>query len=197
MNDFWNKRYSTKEFAYGEAPNQFVLEELGKLKPGNVLFPAEGEGRNAVYAATQGWEVTAFDPSKEGKKKADFLASKHNLDIDYQIAGYEHVDFEKESFDCIVLVFAHMPPSKRNEWHKKLSSFLKPGGVIIIVGFSKDQIKRKTGGPQNIDMLFSEEELNTDFIEFSELVITETDTILDEGPFHQGLASVIRLIGKK
>jgi len=197
MNDFWNKRFATKEYAYGEAPNNFVVEELEKLKSGKILFPAEGEGRNAVYAATQGWHVTAFDPSIEGKKKADFLAAKHKVEIDYQLAGYENVEFANESFDCIVLVFAHMPPTKRCEYHRKISSFLKPGGVLIHEGFSKDQIDRKTGGPQNIDMLFSQEELHNDFSEFTKLSIVETETTLDEGPYHQGMASVIRVLGKK
>ncbi len=197
MNDFWNERFGTKEYAYGEAPNNFVVEELKKLTPGKILFPAEGEGRNAVYAATQGWKVTAFDPSIEGKKKSELLAAKHRVKIDYQIADYENIEFAKESFDCMVLVFAHMSPEKRNEYHKKLMTFLKPGGILILEGFSKEQINKNTGGPQNIDMLFSKEELQTDFSNFSDLNIIETETKLDEGPFHQGKASVIRVVGSK
>jgi hypothetical protein len=90
-----------------------------------------------------------------------------------------------------------MPPAKRNEYHKKLSTFLKPGGVIILEGFSKAQITKNTGGPQNIDALFSKEEIQTDFADFSVLNITETETILNEGPYHQGIASVIRVVGIK
>lgn len=197
MNDFWNQRFGTKEYAYGEAPNNFVKKELAKLTPGKILFPAEGEGRNAVYAATLGWDVTAFDPSIEGKKKAELLATKQNAQIQYQINNYENVNFPTEQFDCIVLVFAHMSPAKRNEYHKKLSTFLKPGGAIILEGFSKEQITKNTGGPQNIDMLFSKEELQTDFSDFSVLTISESETILNEGPFHQGMASVIRVVGMK
>lgn len=197
MNNFWNERFGEEEYAYGEAPNKFVVDQLAKLKPGKILFPAEGEGRNAVYAATHGWDVTAFDPSIEGKKKAELLAAKHNIEIKYLIDGYETVDFPKEHFDCIVLVFAHMPPPKRNEYHKKLSTFLKPGGVIILEGFSKEQIVKNTGGPQNIHMLFSKEELQTDFSHFSDMKITAAETILNEGPFHQGIASVIRVSGIK
>lgn len=197
MNDFWNDRFGTKEYAYGEAPNSFIKQELAKLKPGRILFPAEGEGRNAVYAATLGWDVTAFDPSLAGKKKAELLAAKHNTQIDYQILGYENVNFPVEHFDCIVLVFAHMPPAKRNEYHKKLTSFLKPGGKLILEGFSKEQIKNNTGGPQNLAMLFSKQELQNDFSEFSEKYISETETVLNEGPYHQGTASVIRVVGIK
>jgi SAM-dependent methyltransferase len=197
MNDFWNERFGAEEYAYGTEPNQFYKDQLNKLKPGTILFPAEGEGRNAVYAAVQGWQVTAFDPSIEGKRKAENLASKNKVQIDYQIDNYEFVDFPKESFDCIVLVFAHMHPLKRKEYHQKLISFLKPGGTLILEGFSKKQIKNNTGGPRDIDMLFSGNELESDFSPFSEFKISESDVFLNEGPFHQGISSVIRVLGTK
>ena len=85
MNDFWNDRYSSKEYVYGTGPNQFYKEQLEKLAPGKILFPAEGEGRNAVYTAKKGWSVTAFDPSSEGRKKALLLAKKNKVQIEYQI----------------------------------------------------------------------------------------------------------------
>ena len=197
MNDFWNERYATLEYAYGIEPNQFYKEQLAKLPAGKILFPAEGEGRNAVYAAAQGWQVTAFDPSIEGKRKADRLASNNGVSIDYRIDNYEFVDFPPESFDCIVLIFAHMHPLIRNEYHKKLVSFLKPGGTLIIEGFSKKQIANNSGGPRDVNMLFSNEELQSDFNSFSHLTISETDVHLDEGLFHQGTASVIRVLGIK
>ena len=197
MNDFWNERYATKEYAYGTEPNQFYKEQLKNLIPGKILFPAEGEGRNAVHAAKKGWEVFAFDPSVEGKRKAEKLASANGVNIDYQIAGYENVHFEPHFFDCIVLIFAHTHPLKRTEVHQKLTSYLKPGGILILEGFSKNQISYNSGGPRDVDMLFSKEELQSDFASFSELSITETNYILDEGEFHQGNASVIRVFGIK
>ncbi|WP_346860989.1 methyltransferase domain-containing protein [uncultured Draconibacterium sp.] len=197
MNDFWNERYSTAEFAYGEAPNKFLVDELKTRKPGTILFPAEGEGRNAVYAATQGWNVTAFDPSIEGQRKAKLLADKYNTTIEYLLNGYEDIEFSPDSFDCIVLIFAHMPPLKRNSWHRKLTKYLKPGGTLLLEGFSKKQIENESGGPKNIDMLFSKEELESDFKHLAELKITKTEYDLNEGPFHQGNASVIRVIGTK
>ena len=180
MNDFWNERYATKEYAYGTEPNQFYKEQLENLIPGKVLFPAEGEGRNAVHAAKKGWEVFAFDPSVEGKRKAEKLASENGVIINYQIAGYENVHFEPRFFDCIVLIFAHTHPLKRTEVHQKLTSYLKPGGILILEGFSKNQISYNSGGPRDIDMLFSKEELQSDFASFSELSITETETFYNE-----------------
>jgi SAM-dependent methyltransferase len=197
MKDFWNDRFADGTYAYGTEPNQFYKKQINELVPGKILFPAEGEGRNAVYAATKGWQVTAFDPSIEGKRKAESLALKMGVTIDYQIDNYEFVDFPKESFDCVSLIFAHMHPAKREEYHKKLMSFLKPGGVLILEGFSKKQIARNTGGPRDIGMLFSANDLKTDFISFSELHISETETDLNEGAFHRGIASVIRVFGIK
>jgi cyclopropane fatty-acyl-phospholipid synthase-like methyltransferase len=197
MNNFWDERFGTEDYAYGTEPNQFFKEQLNKLKPGNILLPAEGEGRNAVYAASQGWLVTAFDTSIEGKRKAELLALKKDVSIEYSIDDYEFIDFLYESFDCIALIFTHMNPARREDYHKKLMSFLKPGGTLILEGFSKNQINNKTGGPRDIKMLFSEMEMNTDFLSCSELSISEVNIALNEGPFHQGLASVIRVVGIK
>ena len=197
MNDFWNQRYSSVEYAYGEAPNEFVKVQLSKLQPGTILFPAEGEGRNAVYAATQNWEVSAFDPSSEGRKKALQLAKKNNVNIDYRVASYEEVSFQAENFDCIVLIFAHMPPAKRQEYHQKLWSFLKPGGTLLLEGFSKNQIFRNSGGPKNVEMLFSEEDLRNDFSAAGELSVSELETELNEGKYHRGTANTIRIVARK
>lgn len=197
MNEFWNERYANEEYAYGIEPNQFFKEALEKRTPGKILFPAEGEGRNAVFAAKMGWEVTAFDPSTEGKRKAESLAFENGVEIKYNLSNYEEVEFPSESFDCIVLIFAHIHPLKRKEYHKKMVSFLKPGGTLILEGFSKKQINKNTGGPRNIDMLYSREELESDFNHFTEIAVSETDIHLDEGLYHQGTAAVIRVTGIK
>lgn len=197
MHNFWDQRYSIEAYAYGEEPNKFITEEMAKLNPGRILFPAEGEGRNAVYAATQGWQVSAFDPSTEGRKKALQLAGKHNVEIDYRIASYDDINYLDDYFDCIVLVFAHMPANKRTAYHQKLAGFLKPGGSLILEGFSKEQLNYSSGGPQNLEMLFSEAEIQNDFSGFSSLVVKKTKILLDEGLYHKGPASVIRAVGIK
>jgi cyclopropane fatty-acyl-phospholipid synthase-like methyltransferase len=171
--------------------------ELGKTEPGRILFAAEGEGRNAVYAARKGFEVYAFDPSLEGRKKAIMLAEMNAVSINYQLNTYEETEYEENSFDVLVLIFAHMPPSKRSVYHQKLISYLKPGGKLILEGFSKKQIQNDTGGPRDINMLFSEEELRSDFSLLSEISVTEEKTVLEEGNFHKGEASVIRVVGIK
>ena len=107
--DKWNDRYSKEEFAFGEQPNNYIKEQLEKLTVGTILFPAEGEGRNAVFAAKLGWTVSAFDISVEGKKKAVRLAEAHKVTIDYQVGELQTLNYQPEQFDAIALIYAHFP----------------------------------------------------------------------------------------
>lgn len=197
MIEFWNERYSEKNYAYGIEPNSFFKEQLKKLPKGKILFPAEGEGRNAVYAAQQGFEAFAFDNSKEAKNKAELLAIEKKVRLNYEISGLEDVNYDVNSFDVLVLIFAHFPANIRKQYGAKLLSSLKPNGYIVFEAFGKEQILLNSGGPKQVDMLFSEEEIKKEFsnIDFISLETVETD--LDEGPFHQGKANVVRLLGKK
>ena len=107
MKDFWNKRYAEKEFAYGTLPNEFLKEQLQKITAGKILFVCEGEGRNAVYAAKQGWHVEAFDLSTEGKNKALQLATQNNVNFNYQVQDANAIQYPENSFDAIALIYAH------------------------------------------------------------------------------------------
>jgi cyclopropane fatty-acyl-phospholipid synthase-like methyltransferase len=202
MKAFWEERYGASEYAYGEEPNEFLKEQLALLPKGRVLFPADGEGRNSVYAATQGWDVVAFDMSAEGKKKANALATKFGVDVDFHVGLIQELEFPKESFDAVVLIYAHFPPEFRKVWHQRLAGYLKPGGTLIIEGFSKEHLELskknpKVGGPQNIDMLFSLEELQDDFNEFDLIECCGRTVDLNEGLYHVGTSSVIRLVARK
>src|SRR5690554_346366 len=132
MKKFWNDRYSDLEFAYGEEPNAYFKEQISKLKPGKILLPGDGEGRNGVCAARQGWEVESFDISEEGKKKAEQLAEKHDLSINYSLGSLEELDYEPSSFDAIALIFTHFDPAIRADYRKQFVELLKPGGIIIL-----------------------------------------------------------------
>ena len=156
----WNERYVNEEFAYGEEPNNYLKEQLEKLKTGTILFPAEGEGRNAIFAAKLGWTVSAFDISVEGKNKADKLADKNGVIIDYQVGELETLNFENEQFDAIALIYAHFPADIKSIYHKTFDKYLKEGSVIIFEAFSKKHIEyvmadEKIGGPKDVDSLFS------------------------------------------
>ncbi|MDP5230923.1 MAG: class I SAM-dependent methyltransferase, partial [Cellulophaga sp.] len=145
--DFWNDHYSKEEFIYGTQPNVFFKKQLEKLKIGNILFPAEGEGRNAVYAASLGWDVTAFDISERGQEKAYRLANIKNVAINYKIS--EVLAFETDqTFDVIVLSYAHFPAYMRKEANQYLLHFLRPGGRVIFEAFAKAQLGNTSGGPK-------------------------------------------------
>jgi len=160
----WDDRYSEEAYAYGVEPNQFFEEQLPKLIPGTVLFPAEGEGRNAVFAAKQGWSVSAFDISDEGRKKALRLAKGNQVSIDYQVGELTELDYDKGQFDAIALIYAHFPSEIKSKYHKLLDTYLRKGGTIIFEAFGKNHLEYRTknpevGGPQDVDTLFSVDEI--------------------------------------
>jgi len=198
----WNNRYSDKEYAYGEQPNNYLKEQLEKLEAGSVLFPAEGEGRNAVFAAKLGWSVSAFDISSEGKKKAMQLAELNNVNIKYQVGQLSELNYHKEQFDAIALIYAHFPADIKSLVHRQLDQYLKKGGLVIFEAFSKKHLEyisrdEKIGGPADIGMLFSIDELKTDFPDYEIIELAEQEVELHEGLYHNGKGSVIRFVGKK
>jgi len=195
MESEWNQRYSQSEYVYGTEPNVFFQEELSKLKPGRILLPAEGEGRNAVYAAGQGWDVYAFDSSIEAKAKAMRLASQNEVTIKYDVLDYKDVDYNMESFDAIAMIYAHN--MSRQSVNKRLQHFLKKGGIFIIEGFSVKQINSNSGGPKKLEMLYTVDDLKFDFDGFSRLKVWEQKIELREGHKHNGLGTVVRLLGVK
>ncbi|SRR5258708_46833 len=123
--DRWNERYSKDEFAFGNLPNNYLKEQLEKLTIGTILFPAEGEGRNAVFAARIGWKVSAFDISIEGKKKAARLAEANNVTIDYQVGELVKINFGTQQFDTLALIYAHFPANIKSFYHKTLDNYLR------------------------------------------------------------------------
>ena len=197
MKEYWDHRYSHEDYAYGTKPNEFFKTQIDKLTPGKILLPAEGEGRNAVYAALKGWEVYAFDFSKEGKKKAQKLADRAGVKIYYSTSTIEDIEYSDHFFDVIAFVFVHLPENERRMFHQKMQKYLKNEGLIILEGFSKSQYHRTSGGPKNIGVLFSTYELRKDFSFIKKARIREVVVILNEGCYHQGMASVIRFTGKR
>jgi ubiquinone/menaquinone biosynthesis C-methylase UbiE len=197
MTDFWNNRYAEKEFAYGILPNEFLKEQLKKHPTGKILFVCEGEGRNAVYAAKQSWNVEAFDLSQEGKKKANLLASQSNVTINYQIADAFQVTYPENSLNVVSLIYAHFPDMIRKAVHQKIVRWLKPNGVVIMEAFNPNQLNNLSGGPKDLSMLYTKDMLLDDFRELDILQISNETIELNEGKYHIGKADVIRLVGRK
>lgn len=202
MKERWDDRYSKPEFAYGEEPNNYLKEQLIRIPAGTILFPAEGEGRNAVYAATLGWKVFAFDLSAEGRKKAIQLADKYKVKINYAVGEFQSLVYQAGQFDAIALIYAHFPAESKSNYHKILTTYLRPGGIVIFEAFSKKHLdymskNEKMGGPKEIEMLFSIDEIKTDFDNFEIIALVEQEIDLNEGLFHIGKGSVIRFVGRK
>lgn len=202
MKAFWDQRYGQEAFAYGEAPNEYLKAKLAEIPAGKILFPLEGEGRNAVYAATLGWEATAFDQSIAGQAKAALLAQKNGVHIDYTLATMEQTQYPEASFDALALIFAHFAPEQRKQFHQQLASYLKKEGLLIIEGFSKSHTEKQkenpaVGGPKEAAMLYDLEELKSDFLGFEFIESYQTDTVLQEGTCHIGKAAVVRVVAKK
>jgi SAM-dependent methyltransferase len=200
--DRWNDRFSKEEYAYGEAPNNYLKEQLEKLPVGAILFPAEGEGRNAIYAARLGWTVSAFDISVEGKNKALRLAENNKVTVDYQVGELQTLDYHSGQFDAIALIYAHFPADIKSFYHRTIDKYLRKNGVVIFEAFSKRHIdynsrNEKVGGPKDIAMLFSTDEIRSDFANYEIMELEEKEIELSEGLFHNGKGSVIRFVGRK
>ncbi|EKO32258.1 class I SAM-dependent methyltransferase [Leptospira santarosai] len=198
----WNERYSKPEFAFGEQPNDYLKEQLEKLNPGSILFPAEGEGRNAVFAAKLGWAASAFDISVEGKKKALRLAEINKVTIDYQVGELHSLNYKENQFDAIALIYAHFPADIKSFYHKTLDKFLRRNGIVLFEAFGKKHIDyvlkdERIGGPRDIASLFSMDELKEDFANYEIIELAEKEIELSEGLYHNGKGSVIRFVGRK
>ena len=203
MSDFWNDRYAQSEYAYGTAPNAFFAERLLRYQPtGKILLPADGEGRNGVFAAEHGLAVSAFDLSEEGKKKALALAQQRGVEIDYRLGDFRELGYREGTFDVLALIYAHFPAELKETYNRKLATYLRVGGLLLFEAFGEGHLAYRqenpsVGGPGAAEMLFSVEELRRTFPHFEVLYLAEEVTKLSEGEFHQGTGSVVRFVGRK
>ncbi len=196
MKEFWNSRYAEEGFAYGSEPNVFYKSQIDLLTPGKALFVAEGEGRNAVYAATLGWDVTAFDISEHGLAKAMKLAESKGVSVQYDVANALDLPYEERSFDLIVFVYTHFPEGIKKKIFENVISLLKPNGKVIFECFSKDHLQynenNNSGGPREESLLYSLQEVEELFAGFESSYAKQEVIILKEGVYHDGEASVVR-----
>lgn len=193
----WDERYSSSEYAYGTEPNDFLAANLDKLPKGRVLCLAEGEGRNAVFLAKQGFDVVAVDSSVEGMKKARQLAEINNVDIEFVVADLANFEIELESYDAAVSIFCHVPQPLRRELHSRVVKGLRPSGVLLLEAYTPEQLTYKTGGPPVEELTMRLVDLLDEFegLEMSHAEELEREVI--EGLYHTGAGSVVQLIGVK
>ena len=195
--EFWNERYSSIEFVYGTEPNIFFKDELDKLKTGKILLLGECEGRNAVYAAVNEWTVDAVDFSIIAKEKALKLAEENSVSINYEITDLSKYKPKSNYYDAAAIIFLHLNSKIRSYIHSKVVDSLKPGGTLILEVYEKEQLGKDSGGPKNIDMLYSKEELKYDLKNMKIIMFEKKIITLNESEQHKGEAAVLRLIGVK
>lgn len=197
----WNERYSQAEYVFGTEPNDFLKEQFEQIPPGGrVLCLAEGEGRNAVFLAEQGYQVTAMDLSDVGLNKASTLASERGVEITTQVADLTDYSFGEEEWDGIVSIWAHMPEAVRQYVHAQIAPALKPNGVFIVEAYTEQQLEMDAvGGPPATqkERFGSLESLQTELTELEEVIGTETQRMVSEGKRHQGISAVVQFIGRK
>jgi rhodanese-related sulfurtransferase len=197
LSEFWDRMYGIEGYLYGREPNVFLKQTLEKLKPGRLLLPAEGEGRNAVYGAAHGWQVDAFDITPVGQKKALRLASELGVKIEYKLADFGSPGLDSEAYDAVALIYTHVPPEVRRPGHLAICKSLKKGGIVIVEAFCPAHLELKSGfGPTTADILYTTEMLKQDFSALSIELLEEKKITLNEGR-HLGEGVVVRMLARK
>jgi SAM-dependent methyltransferase len=193
----WDERYGGAAYVYGTEPNDFLAAVVDRIPMGRILSLAEGEGRNAVFLASRGYDVVAVDASATGLGKAQDLAAARGVRITTMVADLASYLIEPDVWAGIISCYCHLPPLIRVPLHRRVVAGLKPGGVLVLEAFSKEQLGYATGGPQSLEMLMSLEELTQELagLQFSHAVRLERE--VREGSGHTGLASVVQVLGVK
>lgn len=198
MSDFWDAKFAVEHYQYGQNANAFLVAQAARLPTaGHALVPGDGEGRNGVWLARQGLEVVSVDGSAVGLAKARALAEAQGVGLTTIQADLGAWDWPVGQFDVVASIFLHLPVPVRAAAHAGMAAALKPGGLLILEAFRPAQLGRGSGGPRDVDLLYSASQLAEDFTGLAILSLEETEAELDEGPLHQGLGAVVRLVACK
>ena len=201
MNEYarWEARFATPDYAFGKEPNYF-LRSCQKLLPrrGRALAVADGEGRNGVWLAEQGLDVVSLDFSPAAQNKARALAAERRVKVVFVKTDVHVWDYPQATFDVVVEIFAQFsPPAERTIKWRGMRRALKPGGLLIIQGYTPKQLQHGTGGPKQLENLYTRAMLEREFGDFRDLKIVEKERDMREGASHAGLSAVIGLTAFK
>lgn len=195
----WDTHYGDEVYFFGTGPNDWLASKAEWLKPGmRVLLPADGEGRNSVWCAENGLFPDAFDLSPVAVQKAHRLAEQKSVKLNYVTASFDTWDWQVAAYDAVILVFLNCAvPDMRERLFARSIDALKPGGILLLTGYSSRQLAYGTGGPSDAAQLYTEAMLRDAFGALDILELVDADITLNAGPAHQGLSSVIGMIAKK
>ena len=193
----WNERYSSDRYAYGMEANDFLVSMIDRLPGGKILCLAEGEGRNAVWLAEQGNEVTAVDASDIGLQKADRLAQARGVEITSIHADLADYDIGTQQWDAIISIFCHLPPALRQDVHRRCVAGLRDNGMILLEAYTPSQLEYKTGGPPVAEMMMDMRSLRSELNGLEFLHLQECVREIHEGEFHNGPGAVVQALARK
>jgi hypothetical protein len=194
----WNIRFQDEDYVYGSEPNVFLADIQKKLQlSGDTLAIAEGEGRNAVFLAEQGMEVTAWDYAESGLSKTKKLADSVGVTVSTEFGDLNDVNWEKEKWDQLVCIFGHFPTELRKKTLQGVKETIKPGGHFVTEVYSIYQIPYASGGPKDLDFLYNPEELLQVFSDWRIIHFFMGEVTRHEGKLHNGLSHVIQFVGQK
>ena len=192
----WNERYGKTEYAFGTKPNDFLVSAVSRIPRGKILCLGEGEGRNAVYLASLGYEVVAVDQSEVGLAKAEKLAAQRQVQIKTIVADLAEFVIEPKAWQGVVSIFCHLPSVLWQRVHTDAIAGLASGGVLVLEAYTPRQLEFKTGGPNNLDMLVSLESVKSKLPKLDLEIGEEIDREVIEGIYHNGMAAVVQILGR-
>jgi len=194
----WDERFSQPEPVYGHAPNAFLAAQVARLQPGmKVLVPGDGYGRNGSGLARQGFQVHTVDLSTVGVERARQAAQAAGVTMAIEQADLAAWNWPSNEYDAVCAIFLHLPPDVRVKVHPAMVKALKPGGLLIFEAFSPNQLKHTSGGPKQVELLYTAATLRDDFAPAEPLQLEEAEVQIDEGHLHRGSAAVVRGIFRK
>ena len=194
----WDERFSQDQPVYGEAPNGFLQTQAFRLKPGMKVFvPGDGYGRNGIWLARQGLQVHTLDLSTVGVERARKTAQSAGVSMTIDTGDLSTWSWPVGKFDAVVSIFLHLPPEVRAKIHGSMLHALKPGGILILEAFTPAQLQHSSGGPKQVELLYTAELLRQNFAGAEAVQLEEKEIQLDEGHMHRGPASVVRGIFRK
>lgn len=195
----WNERYKGCEYHFGTEPNAFLASNCERLKPGmSCLAVADGEGRNGVWLAEQGLNVLSVDSSQVAVAKARALAVLRGVTMDVELADLNLWQWPENTFDVVVAIFIQFAaPLQRVQLFANLKRCLKPGGLLLLQGYTPRQLEYRTGGPSQVENLYTAAMLREAFPDMEILHLAEHDEIIHEGAGHSGMSALIDLVARK
>ena len=193
----WDERYDRDEYVYGKEPNDFLSSVVERIPAGNVLCLADGEGRNGVFLAERGFEVTSVDASGVGVAKTRKLAAERGVSISAVQADLAQFEIGRQTWSAIVAIFCHLPPPLRRVVHAAVVEGLRDGGLLVLEAYTPDQVGRKTGGPPVKELAMSLSELEQELHGLEWLHRAELLREIREGEGHSGVGSVVQMLGRK